>query len=95
MMFMPIIIPMFSDLGRGGSFVKSGEKYTVEWWQNQLEFDTIATKVAAHLIMMERQGIIKKIKRKEYDIPKFKPIKYSNEDIIEKLTEKCLKGVDK
>ena len=91
MIFVPIFFPMFGGLGGGGHFVKSGEKYTTEWWINQLGFETIATKVAAHLIMLERQGMVKKIKKNEYDIPKFKPIKYSNEEIIEKLTEKIKK----
>lgn len=93
-MFFPILIPCFftpSKGASGGSYVKSGDKYTTEWWQNELDCYTIKQKIAAYLIMLERQGVVKKIKKREFDVVKFKPIKpFSESDIIEKLKAKIL-----
>ena len=92
MLFFPIFIPISTKAvgrGFGSSYVKSGDKYTTEWWQDKLDCYTIKQKIAAYLIMFERQGIVKKIKKREFDIVRFKPIKpLSETDIIEKLKEK-------
>ena len=94
-MFFPILIPCFFTPSKGLSGtlsnVESGDKYTTEWWQNELDCYTIKQKIAAYLIMLERQGIVKKIKKREFDIVRFKPIKpFSKSDVIEKLKEKIL-----
>lgn len=94
-MYFPILIPYFCNSSTGlfgGSYVKSGDKYTTEWWQNELNcYVSSKQKLAACLIMLERQGMVKKIKKKEFDVVKFKPIKpFSNLDIVKKLKEKIL-----
>ena len=94
-MFFPILIPCFFKFSKGASgglYVKSGDKYTTEWWQNELDcYVSSKQKLAACLIMLERQGMVKKIKKEEFDVVKFKPINpFSTSDIIEKLKEKIL-----
>jgi hypothetical protein len=92
MLFFPIFIPFFTKTvgrGSGGSCVKSGDKYTTEWWQNDLDGCATKPKIAACLIRLERQGMVKKIKNTEFDVVRFKPIKpFSKAEIIEKLNEK-------
>lgn len=95
MLFFPIFIPISTKAvgrGFGNSYVKSGDKYTTEWWQNELDcYVSSKQKLAACLIMLERQGIVKKIKKEEFDVVRFKPINlFSKSDIIEKLKEKIL-----
>ena len=77
MLFFPIFIPISNRANKGlsgGLYVKSGDKYTTDWWLNELECNVSKQKLAAHLMMFERQGMMKKIKITEFDVVRFKPI---------------------
>ena len=94
MLFFPIFIPFSTKMvgrGFGSLYVKSGDEYTTEWWQNELDCYATKQKIAACLTILERKGMVKKIKKEEFDVVRFKPISsFSKSDIIEKLKEKIL-----
>ena len=61
--------------------VKSGDKYTVDWWREKASLDSMG-KTCARLSRLHRQGVVKKVSKNENEIIRFIPISDFNEDEI-------------
>ena len=69
--------------------VKSGDKYTAEWWQINLNYDTKQATVIK-LNNLVKQGVLEKVRKDEYEIVRFVPTGCEDGvfDIIENLRRK-------
>lgn len=72
--------------------IKSGDKYTVEWWREKANLDS-AGRTCARLSKLNRQGVVKKVSKNKNEIIRFIPISDFNEDEIIAMLQ--FLGVDK
>lgn len=69
--------------------VKSGDQYTTEWWQKNLNYDT-KQETAIKLRNLVKQCVLEKVRKDEYEIVRFIPTGCEDGvfDIIENLRKK-------
>lgn len=72
--------------------IKSGDKYTVDWWREKASLDSMG-KTCARLSRLHRQGVVKKVSKNKNEIIRFIPISDFNEDEIIAMLQ--FLGVDK
>lgn len=78
---------MFFIFGKKEPKIKSGEHYTVEWWQKKSGLDSIQ-KTAARLTVLARKNIVEKVSVGKYEIVRFMPTAmFCENDIVTMLKE--------